>query len=209
MSIDPLATVGLTVREVRSGNRDGAATKIAVLRRTYPVGLADLWDAVTNPERIPRWFLPVSGELKPGGRYQTEGNAGGVIERCEPPETFTVTWEFGPMMSWLTVALTADGDGTQLELLHEAPVDPEMWGQFGPGAVGVGWDLALYALGRVLDGEERPDQSAGPGSPAYRELVTGSSQSWQAAAEAGGIPAAEAKAAAERTTAFYAPPASG
>jgi uncharacterized protein YndB with AHSA1/START domain len=37
--------------------------------RSYPAELADVWDACTNPERIPRWFLPVSGELKEGGRY--------------------------------------------------------------------------------------------------------------------------------------------
>ena len=29
----------------------------------------DVWDACTNPERIPRWFLPVSGDLRLGGRY--------------------------------------------------------------------------------------------------------------------------------------------
>jgi hypothetical protein len=88
-------------------------------------------------------------------------------------------------------------------------VDPGFWTQFGPGAVGVGWDLALYALGRVLGGEDQPAQSAGPGSATYRDLVTGSSQSWQAAAEAAGIPPEAAKAAADRTTAFYAPPPAG
>ena len=51
----------------------------------YDTTLDDLWDACTNAERIPRWFLPVSGELRDGGRYQLEGNAGGTIERCDPP----------------------------------------------------------------------------------------------------------------------------
>ena len=46
-----------------------------------------LWDACTNAERIPRWFLPVSGDLRLGGRYQLEGNAGGTIERCDPPRS--------------------------------------------------------------------------------------------------------------------------
>ena len=44
-----------------------------------------MWDACTDPERIGRWFLPVSGDLRLGGRYQLEGNAGGEILRCEPP----------------------------------------------------------------------------------------------------------------------------
>jgi uncharacterized protein YndB with AHSA1/START domain len=55
----------------------------------------------TNPERIPRWFLPVSGELKEGGRYQLEGNAGGTITRCDPPHGFDATWEMGSDMSWI------------------------------------------------------------------------------------------------------------
>ena len=55
MSIEDAArTVGLVTREVRTGSRDGAVTRVAVARRTYPTDRADLWDAVTNPERIPR-----------------------------------------------------------------------------------------------------------------------------------------------------------
>ena len=69
---DPEGTADLASREVRSGSRDGSATKIAVARRTYPTSQADLWDALTNAERIPRWFLPVSGDLQVGGRYQLE-----------------------------------------------------------------------------------------------------------------------------------------
>src|SRR5690348_9465302 len=70
MITDPVASAGLVPREVRSGTRDGAPTKIAIARRTYATDQADLWDALTNIERIPRWFLPVTGELKVGGRYQ-------------------------------------------------------------------------------------------------------------------------------------------
>ena len=36
-------------------------------------------DALTDPERIGRWFLPISGDFRLGGRYQFEGNAGGKI----------------------------------------------------------------------------------------------------------------------------------
>ena len=67
--------------------------------------IEDLWDVLTNAERIPRWFLPISGELELGGRYQLEGNAGGVITACEPPLHFTVTWEFGRDVSWAEVRL--------------------------------------------------------------------------------------------------------
>ena len=184
---------------------DGETGRTMTLRRHYDADVADVWQARTDPEQLVRWLTPVSGELRPGGRFQLQGNAGGEILRCEPPRVLTVTWEApgGQPVTQVEAELVAAGGGTDLELRHSGPVDPGFWAQFGPGAVGVGWDLALYALGRVLAGQQRPDQTAGPGSEPYRELVTGSSQSWQAAAEAAGIPADQAKAAADRTTAFY------
>jgi uncharacterized protein YndB with AHSA1/START domain len=191
---------------------DGEAERTMTLRRHYRAGVDDVWQACTDPDRLARWLTPVAGDLRPGGRFQLQGNAGGEILRCEPPRVLTVTWESpgGQPVTQVEAVLAPAGDGgTDFELRHGGPVDPAFWAQFGAGAVGVGWDLALYALGRVLGGEARPDQSAGPGSGPYRELVTGSSQSWQAAAEAAGIPPEEAKAAADRTTAFYAPPPPG
>jgi uncharacterized protein YndB with AHSA1/START domain len=207
MSFDPGAT-GLVTREVRSGSRDGAATKITVARRIYRVGQADLWDAVTSPDRLPRWFLPVSGDLRVGGRYQTEGNAGGVIERCQPPESFAVTWEFGGTRSWLAVTLTPGGEHTVLELAHEALVDPERWQQFGPGAVGVGWDLALLGLGlhlasgAAVDPEEAAAFTA---TPDGADFIAGAAAGWGDAAAADGEDPATARQAAARTAAFYTP----
>ena len=78
-----------------SVERDGHSARAVTLSRSYGTTVEDLWDAVTNGERIPRWFLPVSGELGPGGRYQLEGNAGGVITECERLSHFALTWEFG------------------------------------------------------------------------------------------------------------------
>ena len=171
MTFDPVASAGLVTREVRSGTRDGAPTKISVARRTYPTDQADLWDALTNADRLPRWFLPVTGELKVGGRYQLKGNAGGVVERCDEPRSFTVTWEFGGHGSWLRVTLVPDGQGTVLELAHEAHVDPAMWGQYGPGAVGVGWDLALLGLERHIGNGAQVDPATAVTFPASPEGV--------------------------------------
>ena len=65
------------------------------------------------------------------------------------------------MMSWLEVKLTPADDGTTLELIHEAHVDPDLWDQFGPGAVGVGWDLALLGLGLYVDSRGRSISARG------------------------------------------------
>jgi uncharacterized protein YndB with AHSA1/START domain len=206
MTFDPFITAGLVTREIRTGERDGAPIRIVVARRTYPTDRADLWDCLTNAERIPRWFLPVSGELAEGGKYQLDGNAGGVIERCSPPESFSVTWEYGEMVSWLTVTLTPTDDGTTLELVHEAGVDPEMWQQFGPGAVGLGWDLALVGLGLHVETGAPVDPELAATfnfTPEGRELLQHAGAGWADAAVADGDDREAADRAAARTFEAY------
>ena len=79
------------------------------ISRIYRTDVDDLWDAVTNPERLPRFFAPVEGDFRLGGRYQVQGNAGGTIEKCEPPHLFEVTWEFGEGKSFVLVTIEAAG----------------------------------------------------------------------------------------------------
>lgn len=206
MTLAPAEAAGLITREVRTSSRDGEPTKVAVARRTYATDQADLWDAVTNPERIPRWFLPVTGDLHEGGRYQLEGNAGGTVERCDAPRSFSATWEMGPGVSWLTVTLTPAADGTTLELAHEAPVDPEFWTQYGPGAVGVGWDLGLLGLGLHIDSGAPVDPAEGLAyttTPEGVGYVTRSAEGWADAAVADGDDPDAARTAAANTVTFY------
>jgi uncharacterized protein YndB with AHSA1/START domain len=60
------------VRQVEAGE---ASTLL--LRRTYDAEVTEVWDALTSPERIGRWLLPVSGEFKVGGHYQLETTPAG------------------------------------------------------------------------------------------------------------------------------------
>ena len=180
----------------------------ATVSQVYDTGLDDLWDACTNPERIPRWFLPISGELRVGGKYQLEGNAGGTVERCDPPKSFAATWEYGGEVSWIEVRLTPEPDGrTRFTLEHVAHVDDESWARFGPGALGIGWDLALLGLATYLgaDGGGVTPEQAGTwtASAEGREFMTASGRRWGAASVAGGTDPAEAAAATERVTAAY------
>lgn len=172
----------------------------------YPTTVEDLWDAISNPERLPRWFLPVSGNLRPGGRYQLEGNAGGTIERCEPPCRLEVTWEFGGGVSWLAVRLS-EGEGEQalLELEHSAPED-EHWEQFGAGAAGLGWDMALMGLGEHVDTGESKDPAAAFAwmmSEQGREFMSRSSEGWYHASVEAGEDVDVARGRADRTLAAY------
>jgi uncharacterized protein YndB with AHSA1/START domain len=192
----------LGTRELPAGQ-----ARVLTIAQTYDSAIADVWDACTNPDRIPRWFLPVSGDLTLGGRYQLEGNAGGVIERCDPPNSFAATWEMGGDISWIEVHLTDEGDGsTRFELEHIAHVDDERWLQFGPGAVGVGWDGALLGLARHLGtgNAVSPDEGmAWMMSAEGREFFGLSSDAWCLASVDAGTPPEQALAAADRTTAFY------
>lgn len=163
-----------------------------------------------RPRTHPRWFLPVSGELRPGGRYQLEGNAGGTVERCDPPKGFAATWEYGGEVSWIEVRLAPEpGGGARFELEHTAHVDDERWARFGPGAVGVGWDLTLLGLARHLSSGAAADPGQGAAWMATdegRRFMTDSSAAWGAASAAAGTPEDQATAAAEGTTAAYTAP---
>ena len=205
--IDVSRYVGAVTREVHTREHQGRPARVAVATCAYDTAIDDLWDAITNPERIGRWFLPVSGVLRQGGRYQLQGNAGGEILACSPPQTLSLTWEFGGQMSWVNVQLTEMSDGgTRLRLEHIAHVPEEFWNQYGPGAVGVGWDLALLGLRLHLETGATLDAKQGaewPTTPEGREFVGRSSEDWRRASIAAGTPEQAARDAAVRTTAFY------
>lgn len=199
--------LGLVDRTVGQRDHEGRPARLVVASRCYPTTVDDLWDAITNPIRIPRWFLPVSGDLRLGGRYQLHGNAGGVITRCDPPRQLQLTWEMGADTSWVNVELSSEpAGGSRLRLEHLAHVPDELWGQYGPGAVGVGWDMALFGLDQqfATTAVVTPAEAAAwVGSAAGKAFVRGSSDEWCRASIAAGTEPAGAEAAARRTTAFY------
>jgi uncharacterized protein YndB with AHSA1/START domain len=222
--LDPATLIAATDRSVSSETRDGVPLRTVVASRVFATDVADLWDAVTNVERIPRWFLPVtiesSGPLTVGSRYQLTGNAGGEITACAPPAaaaasgSFAVTWVFGPETTWLTVRVAEaesvdDEPRARLTLEHSAPATPEgepRWKQFGPGAVGIGWELGLGGLFRHLESGAAVDPKAFEAwslSADGKAFVRGCSQGWLEASLAFGTPADEARAAAAACTAFY------
>jgi uncharacterized protein YndB with AHSA1/START domain len=205
--IDVTEQINAVRREVGGRMLDAGQARVITVSRSYPAELADVWDACTNPARIPRWFLPVNGELKEGGRYQLEGNAGGTVTRCDPPHGFDATWEMGGDTSWIELRLTDEGNGrTRFRLEHIAHVDDELWTQYGPGAVGVGWDSALIGLYPHLTSARTVDPAAvaewSASEEGHRFLIA-SSDAWYEASVAAGTNSAEARHAAERTTAFY------
>ncbi len=205
MEFDVEGHLAAVQRTVSFLDRDGQPASAVTLSRSFATTLDDIWDAVTNGERIPRWFAPVSGNLELGGHYQVEGNAGGTITACERLSHFTLTWEFAGDVSWVEVRLSGDESGSaRLTLTHTAHLS-EHWDEFGPGAVGVGWELGLLGLAIHLEHPDapKPDEADFAASPDAKAFIVGSSEAWgQAAIDAGTDPEA-ARASAARTTAFY------
>ena len=205
MDFDAAGNLAAVQRSTSLLERDGRPARTVTLARSFAATVDDLWDAVTNGERIPRWFLPVRGQLEPGGHYQLEGNAGGTIISCRRPAAFALTWEFGGQMSWVEVRLANDGAGrARLTLTHTSHLAPP-FDQYGPGATGVGWELALGGLALHLEQPTapKPDEAAFAASPEGKAFITGSSEEWGQAAIAAGEDPDASQAAARRTAAFY------
>ncbi|GIF14033.1 SRPBCC family protein [Actinoplanes teichomyceticus] len=186
---------------------EAGTARVLTISQSYDTDLDDLWDVVTVPERIERWFLPVSGELREGGKYQFEGNAGGTVTRCDRPRSFAATWEFGGQVSWIEVRLTPEAGGrTRFVLEHTAHVD-DHWDTYGPGAVGVGWDSGLLGLAMHLGAPDTPRDTdaimAWMGSADGKRFMWLSSQAWAEASVAAGVDPATAEKQAAATYAAY------
>lgn len=197
-------------RRVENRERDGQPVIVAVAVRSYDTSVEDLWDAITTPERLKRWFLAVEGDLRLGGRYQLIGNAGGSITRCDRPRALDLTWEMMGGMSWVELRLVPRGNGAQLTLEHIAPKDgpgEEHLKTFGPGAVGIGWDLGLLGLERHV---AAPDVTIDPLefqawtlSDEGKAYVREAGEAWCRADIDAGEDPGTAKAKTARTIAFY------
>jgi uncharacterized protein YndB with AHSA1/START domain len=194
-------------RELGTRVLEAGEARILTISQVYDTDLDDMWTVVTDPARIERWFLPVTGDLVLGGKYQLTGNAGGTVTACSAPTAFDATWEFAGQVSWIEVRLTPEGpDRTRFALSHIAHVS-EHWEQYGPGAAGIGWDLGLWGLAHYIATPASPldpaEVEAWSTSTDGRRFLKLSSDEWAAADIATGEDPAEARRRADNTYAFY------
>lgn len=214
--VDVNAQIEAVTRSLQTTDIDGQPTRVQSLTQDYPAAIGDVWEAMTTVERIQRWFLPISGDLRLGGKYQLEGNAGGEILECVPPAEgvahYRVSWVFGGGAdTWLTVRLSSLGaDRTRVELEHVARVadiPEEMWTQFGPAGTGIGWDSALLGLSGHLGAIQHritPEEGmAWMLSDEGKQFSRLSADAWAQAHEADGADPETAARAADATYAMY------
>lgn len=210
------AQIDAVTRALRTEEVDGEPSHIQTISQDYPASIDDVWSATTIPDRITRWFLPIAGDLRVGGRYQLTGHASGEVLACTPPADgaagYHVTWEFGGGVSWLRVRLTSLGvERTRFELEHTARVadiPAEMWETFGPGATGVGWDQGILGLALHLgtqDSKVSPEEGAAWAlSDEGRAFTRAAADRWAEAYIAAGADRELAARTAQATFEFYA-----
>lgn len=151
-----LHTVAEPAPELRRRRIDAGEARVAVFTRTYDATVDDVWDACTNPERLRRWYVPVTGDLRPGGRFEQAMMGSGQIVRCEAPAFLKLSLGGGRDEIELRLAAGADAASTVLELQHATTFDEhEIGGRMYDAifCMGGGYYPRLAALGLHLCGE--------------------------------------------------------
>jgi uncharacterized protein YndB with AHSA1/START domain len=147
------------------------------MKSRYESDIDDLWSALTDPQRLARWYGKVDGDLRVGGEFTaTVFGSGwdgrGRIDVCVPPRKLEVTmWEEEGAEGVVAAELVADGDATILVIERRGiPLDLLY-------AYGAGWQAHVEDLGAHLAGQDGSDW---PGdswprwdelAPSYREMT--------------------------------------
>lgn len=142
-------------------NREADGGRTLVFRRRFPHPVEDVWSAVTESERLARWFGSYEGVGSPGGTVTltmtAEEDAGGEpspvhILECEPPRRLVVDLPESAARTW-RIALTLSEEGGTTMLLFEQTVPADM----DVTDVGPGWHWYLDRLDASLAGSPMPD----------------------------------------------------
>jgi uncharacterized protein YndB with AHSA1/START domain len=136
--------------------RDADGVRLEFVR-TYHAPPADVWSAVTDPERMARWIGRWTGDPSTG-RVEFVMTAAGserpetvLIHDCSAPTHLAMTLESrdGP---WpLEVTLTDQGESTILRFVHRL-AEP-----YDASTIGPVWQNFLDRLGAVLGDGPAPD----------------------------------------------------
>lgn len=130
--------------------------RLVSLRRTFAVSIDELWSALTEPERVRRWFSPAKIEPRVGGRIEMEGYDGssmmeGMIRVFDPPRVFEYDWVSRHQTSIVRYELEPDGAGTRLTLTEQRLTDVATERRTA------GWHLHVERLDAYLEtGADQP-----------------------------------------------------
>jgi uncharacterized protein YndB with AHSA1/START domain len=134
---------------------DGDGVRLEYVRE-WDLPVADVWSAVTDSDRLGRWFGTWTGDPSSGTVQLTMTGEGDgaepspvTIDACQPPHRLAVTTGApGDALRWrLAVTLTeASSGGTGLRFVHRLGADDDV------PSTGVGWHYYLDRLDAVVRG---------------------------------------------------------
>lgn len=176
------------------------------LEHVYEASPEEIWDAITQPQRLEKWFEPAEGELIEGGRYQlTDSGTEGTIQRCDRPHSVDITWEYDGDESAVRVTLQPLAGGTQLTLRHTMD-ENDHWRTYGPAATGIGWESSLMSLALHLNAASSDipqDLCDFAHSSEGHTYTDHAADAWKTAYVTAGADEAQAQQQATRTATFY------
>ena len=124
-------------------------------------GIDDLWGALTDPDRLARWYGEVEGELSQGGEFHVRialaGERTGRIEECRPPQRLLLMMRDPdpqpgqPEQTVLEAELTAEGAQTKL-VWEERGIPVKLLPAYGAGI-----QIHVEHLGDYISGRELRD----------------------------------------------------
>jgi uncharacterized protein YndB with AHSA1/START domain len=150
--------------------RSAEGAGVVRLEDRYDTTVEDMWDALTDPGRLSRWYGKVEGDLRPGGRFRTyleaaDIEAVGRVEECEPPRRMLLntretedSYERGqgvpPFDEVIEVVLTPVGDQTDVVIeIRGLPLDKI-------AMYGAGWQIHVEHLAAHVSGRDHGDDEA-------------------------------------------------
>jgi uncharacterized protein YndB with AHSA1/START domain len=106
-----------------------------------PVPREEVWEALTDPERLAEWFAnEVELDARPGGvgvfRWSNGEERHAVVECVEPEERLELTLEDDASVAF---TLEDDPDGTRLTVVESAPSPQACAGEWS-------WGVELWSL---------------------------------------------------------------
>ena len=135
------------IGSIRAENGSGTVR----MEEVYDTSPADLWSAVTDPERLARWVAEVTGDLRAGGDFHARFTSGwdgpGRVDVCDPPRRLLATMSPGTADETVIEATLADeGGGTRL-VIEERGIPLAEIAEHGAGWQAHVEDLAAHLAG--------------------------------------------------------------
>jgi len=100
-----------------------------VVERNYHAPIKTVWEAITDVEKMRRWYFPSLDEFAPEPGFETRFDVGHddklfvhiwKVKEVEPLKKISYEWKFGgyPGDSVVLWELFPDGEGTRIILTH-------------------------------------------------------------------------------------------